>query len=88
MERVFKLFPDAHDRNRAFEWRQQKEAANRQWTSTQQKVPSFVDQEGGRFAGNLLDGQRHGYGIFCDQNGNTFQGEWLNNMKQGFFIVV
>lgn len=39
---------------------------------------------GDRYAGELMNGQRHGYGMYYYQNGRVWFGQYRNGVRQGF----
>ena len=39
---------------------------------------------GDRYVGELMNGQRHGYGIYYYKNGRVWFGQYRNGVRQGF----
>jgi hypothetical protein len=37
----------------------------------------------GKYTGDWLDGQKHGYGVFVYANGSKYEGEWVHDKRAG-----
>lgn len=42
---------------------------------------------GDRYIGELMNGQRHGYGMYCYKNGRIWFGQYRNGVRQGFGVL-
>jgi hypothetical protein len=53
-----------------------------------QENVSLLYDNGDRYEGDLLNGLRHGYGIYIWADGHKYAGEWLNNYRHGYGTFV
>ena len=46
-------------------------------------IQTFIFENGSKYVGEWMDGNRHGQGTFTDTNGEEYVGEWLNGNRHG-----
>lgn len=44
--------------------------------------------DGDKYRGEMLEGKKHGNGVYTMVNGTTLKGRWKNDLKMGDFIVT
>ena len=44
-------------------------------------------QDGTKFKGTFVNGERNGKGILVDKDGTRYEGNFENNNKEGVFVV-
>lgn len=48
--------------------------------------PVFLDKPAGWYFGEVVDGKRHGQGMFFWPGGEAYMGSWANDMRNGFGV--
>ena len=49
-------------------------------------VGEFIYDSGNKYNGEILNGKRHGHGVYTDSSGNKYDGEWKDDkMINGIF---
>ncbi len=50
------------------------------------KLQKIMVNDGAVYYGQLVDGQRHGYGTYTNANGNKYVGDYVESGRKGWQI--